>query len=119
MKKEKRLNREIRSRRPVLVPLFLPSPLLIHAQPITLLPLQPLRQPVLVVLERVSKHLDVDQRDGFQRSIRRRVDRDSLNLVEDVLASDETAKDRVFALIFFFPRERENARVSTAKKDSR
>jgi hypothetical protein len=85
------------SRRPVLVPLFLPPPLLIHPQPITLLSLQPLRQPLLVSLERISKHLDVDQRDGFEGSICRRVDRDSLNFVEDVLTSDETAKDRVLA----------------------
>lgn len=103
-----------RSRRPVLVALFLPPPLLIHAQPITLLPLQPLRQPLLIILKRVSKHLDVDQRDGFQRSIRRRVDRDSLNLVEDVLASDETAKDRVLA--FFFSREREKMHESVQLK---
>ena len=95
------------SRRPVLVALFLPPPLLIHSQPLTLLPLQPLRQPLLVVLERVSKHLDVDQRDGFQRSVRRRVDRDALNLVEDVLTSDETAKDRVLA----FRPERERERT--------
>lgn len=85
------------SRCPVLVPLFLPSPLLVYPQPVVFFPLQPLRQPLLVILERVAEHFDVDQRHRFQRPIRRRVDRDPLDLVEDVLAADKTSKDGVLA----------------------
>lgn len=85
------------ARRPILLPLSLSPRPLSPSLPLLLLPLQPLIQPALVVLEGVTKHLDVEQDDGFEWSICRRVDRDALELVEDVLASDEAAEDGVLA----------------------
>lgn len=94
-RKEKR-----NARRPIFRPLLPPPLPLTPPLPLLLFPPQPLLQPLLVLVERVPKHLDVEEDDGLEGPVGRRVGRDALELGEDVLAADETAKDGVLAWLF-------------------
>ena len=85
------------ARGPILFSFFLQPLLLVPAEPLFLFPFQPPRQPLLVLFKGVPENLDVFQNDRLEGSVCCWVDRDALELRENLLYSDDTSEDSVLA----------------------